>query len=582
VVDSIRTSMVVIACAAGMLAGPTGAVGQAEGGAGRAVLRELRAHQARFERVRRNHLPLAWGGGSGPCDERIGRFCLTHGSRGTDWEPEPEHTRVTEGRAALIEALAAGAALLPRDEWIAGQRVRYLVEAARYDDAIDAAGACGAERWWCRALSGFALHYAGRPADAESRFTDAIIAMPDAERARWTDLSPLLDDCSVRLYRRLTGRERASFETRFWRLADPFHTRPGNETRNEHLARQVWDRLQDRAESTEGIAWGEDLREIVIRYGWPRGWERIRAEAGGAGPPSMVSHYEGSDRDLLPPCEVLRDRDVVAGEWDQERPAPRTGYALPMPDSAIEWIRGMRYQVAVFRRGDSAVVVAAYEIPADSIPANAAVEAGIGLLTPDLDDAAAAAFPRGGHSDVIAVAAPPGQLLLTIEAVALEARRAARIRYGIDVARIDYGLIGISDLLLLSEAEPLPDSLASAVPRARRSTSVAAGERIGVYWETYGLTTPRDDEITLSLQLVEREVSWIRGIGRRMGLVDRTPPVLLRWRETPATDHLLARSVTITIPDGTRSGPYDLELTLAARGREPVTIRRAITVGPQP
>lgn len=575
-----RSLVVLAAGLTCLLAGESLASGQGAGG--QAVQRELRDQQARFERVRRNHLPWAWRGGSGSCDERIGRFCLSHGAGDSDWEPEPEHPRVTEARDALIDGLAAGAALLPDDEWIAGQRVRYLVEARRHDDAIAAADACRAVLWWCRSLAGFALHYAGRPAGADSAFSSAIVAMPDAERAAWTDLSPLLDNCAHRHYRRLTPAQRASFESRFWRLADPLHTRPGNETRGEHLSRHVWDRLQDRAASAEGISWGDDLREIVIRYGWPQGWERIRGDAWGAGPPAMVSHYAGSDRDLLPPCEVVRDENILAGEWDQEPPAPRTGYAIPMPDSVVKWIDGVAYQLAVFRRGDSSVVVAAYQIPEDSLRADARVQAEIRLLTPDLDEAAHASFEQGGHSDFVSVSAPQGPLLVTIEALALEARRAARIRYGIDVARVDRGLIGISDLLLLETPDQLPDSLPSAAPRARRSTMVRPGERVGVYWEMYGLTARRDDEITLSLRLVEQEVSWIRGVGRRLGLVDRTPAALVIWRETPATAPVISRSVAITIPDTVRPGSYALELSVTAPGREPLTIRRPVTVEPSP
>ena len=47
-------------------------------------------------------------------------------------------------------------------EWIAGQRVRYLLEAGDEDGAVAAARACRAERWWCAALEGLALHEAQR------------------------------------------------------------------------------------------------------------------------------------------------------------------------------------------------------------------------------------------------------------------------------------------------------------------------------------------------------------------------------------------------------------------------------------
>lgn len=572
-----RIALLLAGCLSGAAAPGPAVAQEADGSPDPRLLAEVRSQQQRFERVRRNHLPWTRARGGGSCDERIGRFCLSHGSGDIDWEPEPEHPRVAAARDELLAALGAAAAEFPGSGWVAGQRVRYLVEAGRHEDAVRAARDCRAAAWWCGALTGFALHYAGLPAAADSSFGSALDRMPEAERRRWTDLSPLLDDCAIRHYRRLPEPARPAFEERFWRLADPFAALPGNETRSEHLARHVWDGLQDRAASTEGLSWADDLREILLRYGWPRGWERVRPDRG-LGPASMVSHYAGSDRDLLPPCEVLRDEDLTAGEWDLEPAQPRTGYAIPMPDSAIEWVGGVEFQVATFRRGDSARVVAAYEIPTDSVRADAAVEAAVALLTPGLDDAGIAPFPRGGHSDAVAVPAPQGPLLLSIEMIAREARRAARVRYGIGVARAAPGLIGISDLLLLRSAEPLPGSLDDAVPVARRSTRVAPGERVGVYWEIYGLTATDGRDLALALRIVEVEGGWIRGVGRAIGLVDDTPPVLVRWREAPGAREVFPRSVAVTIPPEIRAGRYALELTVTAAGREPLTIRRLISV----
>lgn len=574
-----RIALILAACLAGVAALPrTSTAQESAGSPDPRLLSEVRAQQQRFERVRRNHLPWTRGRDGGGCDERIGRFCLSHGSGDADWEPEPEHPRVVAARDELLQALGAAAARFPGSGWVAGQRVRYLVEAGRHEDAVRAAGDCDAAVWWCAALTGFAMHYAGMPADADSAFSSALAVMPEPELLRWTDLSPLLDDCAIRHYRRLPDAARHAFEDRFWRLADPFATLPGNETRSEHLARHVWDGLQERAASTEGLSWADDLREILLRYGWPRGWERVRPDSWALGPASMVSHYAGSDRDLLPPCEVVRDGNLTAGEWDLEPAQPRTGYAIPMPDSVIEWVGGVDFQVATFRRGDSARVVAAYEIPTDSLRADASVAAAVALLTPGLEDAGITSFPRGGHSDVLAVPAPQGPMLLTIEMLAVEARRAARVRYGIDVARAAPGLIGISDLLLLSSTELLPESLEDAVRSARRSTRVAPGERVGVYWEIYGLTAPDGDDLALALRVVRADGGWLRGIGRAIGLVDDAPPVLVRWREAPGARDVFARAVAVTIPPEIRPGRYALELTVTAAGREPLTIRRLISV----
>src|SRR6266545_4338972 len=97
--------------------------------------------------------------------------------------PAPEEPRrIGEARDRVVHQLDSAAALLPGDEWIAGQRVRYIVEAGRTADAIAAAHACRAAAWWCEALAGFALHAAGDFAGADTAYRAALSDMPREER----------------------------------------------------------------------------------------------------------------------------------------------------------------------------------------------------------------------------------------------------------------------------------------------------------------------------------------------------------------------------------------------------------------
>jgi hypothetical protein len=541
------------------------------------LLRSLRSEQSRFERIRRNHLPWTWSGGGGPCDERIGRFCLTHGAGEDSRKAGPENARVTAARARFIDALADGAARLPGDEWVIGQRVRYLVEDGRIAEAIDAAGGCVAPRWWCSALAAFALHHSGRAAEADSAFTAALEAMPAGERAEWRDVEPLVPDCARGRYRRMPPDQRVRFEDRFWRLSDPFMVRAGNEVRSEHLARNVWDRLQDRAASPEGISWGDDLREILLRYGWPRGWERVRESRPTLGPSSIVSHYGDASRDILATCGALGFADPADHPWDAEPRAPRTAFELPMGDSTLTWVGGMSHQVALFPRRESPLLVAAYRVPPDSIPRESAIEAGVAISP--LDDVVprVATFARGGHADALLMEAPRGRVVVSIEAVAAGAARAARARRQLDVAPIDSAAIGASDLLLLAAADPLPDSLEAAAPLARAGTEVAPGERVGVYWEVY---TPYGEggTLELSLRLVRQQGGLLREIGRALGLIREDQPVRVVWGESSGRSALVARSLAITIPPEARPGSYALELGITAPGRAPITIRRDLVV----
>ena len=86
--------------------------------------------QGRFERIRRRLMPYVRAGGRRPCEERIGRLCLWHGGE-DDWEPAPDPSDLVEARDDLLATMAEAADHIPADEWILGQRIRYLGEAGR-------------------------------------------------------------------------------------------------------------------------------------------------------------------------------------------------------------------------------------------------------------------------------------------------------------------------------------------------------------------------------------------------------------------------------------------------------------------
>ena len=106
--------------------------------------------QGRFERIRGQLLPYAWEEGRRPCEERIGRLCLWYDGE-DDWEPVPDPPDLVEARDELLTTLAGAADRIPADEWIVGQRIRYLGEAGRWEDAVRLARTCGAAvSSWCR------------------------------------------------------------------------------------------------------------------------------------------------------------------------------------------------------------------------------------------------------------------------------------------------------------------------------------------------------------------------------------------------------------------------------------------------
>lgn len=544
------------------------------------LLSAARSDQANFERFRRRRLPETYGAYSSRCDERIGRFCMTYSDGRDTHQAPPEDPEVVERRLGLVDGLDQAAELLPGDGWIVGQRIRYLVEAGRFGRAIEAASECRAARWWCAALSGFAHHKATHPLQADSAFAIALASMDPERRDEWTDLSLILDSRAVRAYRRMTDEEKDAFEATFWRLADPLVTQPGNELQAEHFTRLVHNEMQERAEQPEALSWSYDLREILIRYGWPSDWERVRdwSPVMASGPPSMVSHYGGAPQDLLPPVEVLLDSTVLEGEWDSEEPGSRTSHSLPFADSVARWFNPLDHQIATFRRDDELVVVGTWDLPADSLPENTSVRAGLAILPYEdvgLDPVITVREDAGIHG-TLSARVPNRPALVSVETFMPEAHRIARERRGMDVRPLPRGLIGVSDLLLVNGAE-LPATLEEALESARPSTRVESGEQVGVFWEIYGADPEDTPSLTAELRLLGGRTGWLRRIAERAGLLQEVNPVRIRWSETIADAPFTARSLAITIPE-IDPGTYTLELSFEAPGREPLTVRQDIQV----
>src|SRR4051794_20873145 len=89
---------------------------------------EVRARraQARFETIHRINMPrMPASGPPDPCPVSIGRLCYWHDSADVHRVPDP--VAIVAARAQLVATMDSLAAVDPGDDWIAGQRVRYLL-----------------------------------------------------------------------------------------------------------------------------------------------------------------------------------------------------------------------------------------------------------------------------------------------------------------------------------------------------------------------------------------------------------------------------------------------------------------------
>ncbi len=535
-----------------------------------AILRSARRAQAAFESTRTRSLPERPGGWSDICGQRIGRICYWYESDDDEDSAPPEPARIREARARLLAALREAGAALPGDEWIVGQRVRYLLEDSQPASAALVAAQCRAALWWCEVLAGLVRHATGDFAAADSTFATALADMPADERCRWGDLSPLLEGELAERYRRLDCDARAAFEARWWWLAQPLYSHAGNDRRTEHFARVVMVRIQEGRRTPFGY-WADDLRDVLLRYGWPTWWTRdpprspmIESEPRITGhDPSPAFHFTSGSRALDDPTGAKPE------DWSLDAPQARERYAPPYAATFTY----LQHQEAVLRRGDSCLVVAAPDLSADTLFAGRAVRVALALAADEhtivtARDSGSAAAPRA-----VVAAAPCQPYLLSLEADAPHERHVARARYGVTLKRRTLLHPAISDLLLFDPPDSLLATLDAVLPYAYGSTRVPADRKLGVFWEVYGVD-PADGAVAVSLTLARQGTGFLR---RMLGLAGRRHGVRLEWQDVPQDSSVAPRALAIDLV-GLAPGRYQIEVDITPPGGATLAARREIRI----
>ena len=523
-----------------------------------ALLRHARRAQGEFERIRALQLPVEPGSPNGECDERIGRFCYWHDASPDSLPAEPR--AVGRGRERLLRVLDSATRAIPGDDWLAGQQVRYLVEAGRLTEALAAARDCRALRWWCEALEGFARHAAGDFPGADSVYRSALHNMPEDERCRWTDLSAVLEDSLRRRYRRLGCAERVRLETRLWLQAQPLLARSGNDRRTEHYARRTMARLLHRAGSPLGGLGGEDLTELIVRYGWPVAWAQTARRSSMESARSVIGHDQEPAYHFLPGGNLAD-------------PRPRERYAPAYAETFTEMEPGF----ARFRRGESTLVVAAYDVTRDSLFRDVTLE--VALVLARNEGAAPHVERRTGAepAGVLVATAPWEPALLSLELTATPERRAARARSRPQATPSTEGDVIVSDLLLFDPPDSLPSELEAVLPHVRGSAALPSSSRVGLYWEAYGLAA-EGEPLATTVGVAPVRIGWLRRAAESVGLASRSRPVRLEWTEQGKPRGGIAARALVLDLSPLAPGRYRIELAVTGTGGRTTRASRAIQI----
>jgi len=539
------------------------------------ALRVAHKAQAEFETLRRRLLPYQPLAG-GDCDATVGRYCHRQ-EFATPPEDAPE---VVFARARLLTTLDSIGALMPGDRWIVGQRVRYLMEAKRPLVADSVAIACAARSGvsatssWCLALIGYTAQQLGNYTRADAAFTSALAQMSPAERCKWQDPTVLLGR-SAGVYRDGGCEARDSIIAGFWRLVQPMYLMNVNDLRTECLARITRMYIERDTRTPMSDWWGSEERATLLRYGVSQWYTRGDVPRGQT-TPAITGFRREPAFNFFPDARAFSSPDELTDEdWDFWNPASDPTYA---PIWATSFRPLADHQVALFRRGDSAFIVAAFDAD-DAAPATALRRAGTfvaivdhaGVLTPFGTET-----QHSGVGTVSTMMAPWRPFIVSLESLNPSNGAAQRTRFAPKLPHSS-GRLSLSDLLLYAPRDSTPTSLDAAVPRVLHALRAPSDRQIGVFWETYGVRS-EGESVDYALLVTPADEGFFHRAMVKLHVADPERSASVQWREMPSvTKGIASRGMTVDLSH-LRPGRYSVRLMLTSGTDAPVLAERTIEI----
>ncbi len=532
--------------------------------------------QTEFERARRDGLGFSSGGATSEPDVQFGS--IFYWNNNNDVPPRPEQAEIGVARKRLLQALSEAALAAPTDDWVAGQRVKYSIEAKDFAGANAVISDCKATTWWCAALTGLVRHTQNDAPGAERAFNNALSQMPEAQRCQWQDISPWLKKADSLAYLAKSCAERIAYNTRVFWLGKPFAHLDGNDLRNELLARRTYNTIETNTATVYG-PWKPEFGESQLRYGWPVAWSKQNTIVSRRG--DMVSNTIGHEptpsHDFMPSAAALANPfTATPADYPLNARYAQMRYAPRYAPGGFQDLGG---QLVRFRRGDSTMLVGAYVLDGKARYERGKTRAA--LVLERGPEARISRIVKDGQPLRGAIAVNAGvmrdTLLGSIEILS-EARKFAG-RYRTGVAPIERDAM-LSDLLLLSVKATDASSaglagiatLESVLTSALGGTDIGDGQSFGVFWEYYG---GPGATVTISITPMDTASGF-----RRLGSLFRLGGgpgggASLRIPDPAQPDGGPGRRLTLTMPE-VKPGRYRLAVEVTSPGAAPA--RRELVI----
>ena len=207
-------------------------------------------------------------------------------------------------------------------------------------------------------------------------------------------------------------------------------------------------------------------------------------------------------------------------------------------------------------RGDSLVIVAGFNAARDSMFTSPTVAAGISLSNSPTARTATTILPAPGGRGSLGVRGKAGGV------VSVELMDSVHRSFSIYRLPVDSAPAAISDLLITVPGDSLPESLDDATSVVWPGLRVGAGENIGLYWETYGVTAA-DSLLSVTLSVEPVKPGFFGRLTQSIGLKSKVPPLRLNWnRRVEGGVDFAAHSVEVDL-SRLKTGSYVVTVELS-------------------
>ena len=454
----------------------------------------------------------------------------------------------------FLERLKAAALEEPGDPYAIAQAVYAHTRLRRTATAVDLAMACTSVGWWCDLLRGLAHHHRGMPERAEEYFRRGLPGADPELVCRLTGVGELLTRRDRDSYDDLDCSTRTEFEARFWWLADPMFSVPGNDRWVEHVSRRFELVLH------EPILWVTSNRHpvthevSVVRRGQNDSWSRKPGR-----PPEQWAGKRAALYRFTPASAIADGLRALSYELDAG--LDDEGYTPATYGPFLE----LTAQFARFRQSDSLVMAAATDLGGIPLGTSRTV-----LVASDAPDSWPVVLgPVSGRArPIFAATLAPEPVVISIEAMG-DNRAVGRARRGFHPLA-DNGLVQSDVLLLDASGAELPKGRDEALPLMFGTTTLPRTGEISIYWEVYGVEEGQPVQISISLVGGGRGI--LTRILRGVGILADTGATEVSWTETAsASTHPMALALDISRLD---AGDYELRIDVSdSDGRAATTIR---------